>query len=313
MNDLPRLFLCACPPTLSTAPSNRAQQLTGHRHTHIHTYIHTYTHISLTLILSPTATLTLRHAHTIIQTHIRPTAMRASKAKGQRAPQKKSQPLDPVDLSRRLNIVIAERQLEDLQLGKKPHQSEPDLPKTWRSQKAAPPPHDNKRSSLLAAPKTSARWVFRTKPVAEHSPHDSTDSSATYVHVPREPNAPSQRTATIRAARNQHGATQDSGGLGQADKYSVVLEECSRGRSGDVKEHCPPDWTQGDSAGPKPRRLQLFKRMSPIAVLKLRLGGDSPEAEQVAKVARTRCDTAMDGGQTLMSRKSGVFSKLLAH
>lgn len=254
----------------------------------------------------------------MLQTHIRPTAMRASKAKGQRAPQKKSQPLDPVDLSRRLNIVIAERQLEDLQLGKKPHQSEPDLLKTRRahdarSQKAAQPPHDNKRSSLLAAPKTSARWVFRTKPAADPSPHDSTDSSATYVHVPREPNAPSQRTATVRAARNQHGATQDSGGLGQADKYSVVLEECSRGRSGDVKEHCPPDWTQGDSAGPKPRRLQLFKRMSPIAVFKLRLGGDSPEAEQVAKVARTRCDTAMDGGQTLMNRKSGVFSKLLAH
>lgn len=251
--------------------------------------------------------------------------MRASKVKSQRGPQKKSHPLDPVDLSRRLNIVIAERQLEDLQLGKKPHESEPDLLKARRthdvrSKKTAPPPQaqdDNKRSSLLAAPKTSTRWVFRTKPAADPSPHDSTDSSATYVHVPRHPNAPSQRTATMRAARNQPGARQDSEGLGQADKYSVVLEECSsepaRGRSGDAKEHCPPDWTQVDSAGPKPRRLQLLKRMSPIAVLKLRLGGDGTEVEQVAKVARTRCDTAMDGGQAAMNRKSGVFSKLLAH
>lgn len=251
----------------------------------------------------------------MLHTHIRPTAMRASKVKSQRGPQKKSQPLDPVDLSRRLNIVIAERQLEDLQLGKKPHESEPDLLKARRthdvrSKKTAPPPQDdNKRSSLLAAPKTSTRWVFRTKPAADPSPHDSTDSSATYVHVPRQPNESSQRTATIRAARSQQ--------LGQADKYSVVLEECSsepaRGRSGDAKEHCPPDWTQVDSAGPKPRRLQLLKRMSPIAVLKLRLGGDGPEVEQVAKVARTRCDTAMDGGQAAMNRKAGVFSKLLAH
>lgn len=243
--------------------------------------------------------------------------------KSQRATSKKSQPLDPVDLSRRLNIVIAERQLEDLQLGKKPHESEPDLLKARRthdvrSKKTALPPQDdnNKRSSLLAAPKTSTRWVFRTKPAADPSPHDSSDSSATYVHVPRQPNAPSQRTATIRAARNRQGARQDSG-LGQADKYSVVLEECSsepgRGRSGDAKEHCPPDWTQVDSTEPKPRRLQLLKRMSPIAVFKLRLGGDGPEVEQVAKVARTRCDTAMDGGQAAMNRKSGVFSKLLAH
>ena len=98
-----------------------------------------------------------------------------------------------------------------------------------------------------------------------------------------------------------------------ADKYSVVLEECSsepgRGRSGDAKEHYPPDWTQVDSAGPKPRRLQLLKRMSPIAVLKLRLGGDGPEVEQVTKVARPRCDNAMDGVQTVIHRKSGVFSK----
>lgn len=244
--------------------------------------------------------------------------------KSQRGPQKKSQPLDPVDLSRRLNIVIAERQLEDLQLGKKPHESEPDLLKARRthdvrSKKTAPPPqdHNNKRSSLLAAPKTSTRWVFRTKPAADHSPHDSTDSSATYVHVPREPNAPSQRTATLRAARSQQGMKQGGQGLGQADKYSVVLEECSsepgRGRSGDPKEHYPPDWTQVDSAEPKPRRLQLLKRMSPIAVFKLRLGGDGPEVEQVAKVARTRCDNAMDGGRTVIHRKSGVFSKLLAH
>lgn len=259
----------------------------------------------------------------MLQTHLRPTAMRASKVKPQRGPQKKSQPLDPVDLSRRLNIVIAERQLEDLQLGKTPHESEPDLLKARRthdvrSKKTAPPPQgNNKRSSLLAAPKTSTRWVFRTKPAAEPSPHDSTDSSATYVHVPREPSAPSQRTATIRAARDRKGARQDGEGLGQADKYSVVLEECSsepaRGRSGDAKEHYPPDWTQADSAEPKSRRLQLFKRMSPITVLKFRLGGDGPEVEQVAKVARTRCDTAMDSGQAVMSRKSGVFSKLLAH
>lgn len=243
--------------------------------------------------------------------------------KSQRGPSKKSQPLDPVDLSRRLNIVIAERQLEDLQLGKKPHESEPDLLKARRthdvrSKKTAPPPQDdNKRSSILAGPKTSTRWVFRTKPAADPSPHDSTDSSATYVHVPRQPNAPSQRTTTIRAARNQPGARQDSEGLGQADKYSVVLEECSsepaRGRSGIAKERCPPDWTQVDSTEPKPRRLQLLKRMSPISVLKLRLGGDGAEVEQVAKVGRTRCDTAMDGGHVVMNRKSGVFSKLLAH
>lgn len=248
--------------------------------------------------------------------------MRASKVKSQRGPQKKSQPLDPVDLSRRLNIVIAERQLEDFHLGKKPHEPEPDLLKARhahdvRSKKAAPPQGNDKRSSLLAAPKTSTRWVFRTKPAAEPSPHDSTDSSATYVHVPREPNAPSQRTATIRAARNQKGTRQGSEGLGQADKYSVVLEEASsepaRVRTGDAKEHYPPDWTQVDSAEPKSRRLQLFKRMSPITVLKFRLGGDGPEVEQVAKVARSRCDTAMDGRPALTSRKSGVFSKLLAH
>lgn len=253
----------------------------------------------------------------MLHSHIRPTAMRASKVKGQRAPSKKSQPLDPVDLSRRLNIVIAERQLEDLQMGNKPHQSEPDLLRARRthdvrSKKAGPPPQDdNKRSSLLAAPKTSTRWVFRTKPAADLSPHDSTHSSATYVNVPQQLNVPSQRTATIRAARS-HGD-----GLAQADKYSVVMEERSsepaRGRTGDVKEHYPPDWTQIDSAGPKPRRLQLFKRMSPIAVLKLRLGGDGSGVEQVAKIARNRCDPAVDGGPAAMNRKSGVFSKLLAH
>lgn len=258
----------------------------------------------------------------MLHTHIRPTALRASKVKSQRGPQKKSQPLDPVDLSRRLNIVIAERQLEDLQLGKKPHESEPDLLKARRthdvrSKKTAQPPQDNKRSSLLPVPKASTRWVFRTKPAADPSPPDSTNSSATYVHVPREPNAPSQRTAAIRATRNQQGTRQDSEGFGQADKYSVVLEqrssEAARGRSGDAKEHYPPDWTQVDSAEPKPRRLQLLKRISPIAVLKLRLGGDGPEVEQVAKVGRTRCDTAMDGGHVVTNRKSGVFSKLLAH
>lgn len=240
--------------------------------------------------------------------------MRASKVKGQRGPQKKSQPLDPVDLSRRLNIVIAERQLEDLQLSRKLKESEPDLLNARRthdvhSKKTAPHPPDNKRSSLLAAPKTSTRWVFRTKTAADHSPHDSTDSSATYVHVPREPNAP--------PTRKQHGAGQDHEVPGRADKYSVVLNERSsepaRGRSGDAKELCPPDWTQGDPVGPKPRKLQLFKRMSPISVLKLRLGGDPPEAEQVSKAARTRCDTAIDGGHVVVNRKSGVFSKLLAH
>ena len=249
--------------------------------------------------------------------------MRASKIKSQRGPQKKSQPLDPVDLSRRLNIVIAERQLEDLQMGKKAQQSEPDLLKARRTHDvrskntAAPPPQESKRSSLLAAPKTSTRWVFRTKPAAEHSPHDSTDSSATYVHVPRRPDAPSQHTATARTARNQQSLRQDREGSGLAGKYSVVLEERSseagRERSGDVKELRPPEWTQGDPAGPKPRKLQLFKRMSPIAVLKLRLGGDAPEVEQVAKVARNGCDTAIDGGRVVVSRKSGVFSKLLAH
>ncbi|KAH8770136.1 hypothetical protein F5883DRAFT_61214 [Diaporthe sp. PMI_573] len=250
----------------------------------------------------------------MLHTQFRPTAMRASKVKGQRGPQKKSQPLDPVDLSRRLNIVIAERQLEDLQLSRKLKSSEPDLLNARRThdlhtRRTAPHPQDNKPSSLLAAPKTSTRWVFRTKPAADHSPHDSTDSSATYVHVPREPNAPS--------ARKQHGARQDREGPQLADKYSVVLNDRSsepaRGRSGGAKELCPPDWTQGDSAGPKPRRLQLFKRMSPIAVLKLRLGGDGPEPEQVSKVARTRCDTAIDGGHVVVNRKSGVFSKLLAH
>lgn len=259
----------------------------------------------------------------MLQSHMRPTAMRASKIKSQRGPQKKSMPLDPADLSRRLNIVIAERQLEDLQLGNKAQQSEPDLLQARRTHDVrskktpGPPPHDSKRSSLLAAPKTSARWVFRTKPAADHSPHDSTDSSATYVHVPRHPDAPSQRTATVRTARTQQGVRQDHDGPALADKYSVVLEECpsdpGRGRSGEAKELCPPDWTQSDSAGPKPRKLQLFKRMSPITVLKLRLGGDAPEVEQVAKVARPGCDTVVDGGRVVVTRKSGVFSKLLAH
>ncbi|KAG8160455.1 hypothetical protein KVR01_009991 [Diaporthe batatas] len=242
----------------------------------------------------------------MLHTQFRPVAMRASKVKGQRGPQKKSQPLDPVDLSRRLNIVIAERQLEDLQLSGKLQGSETSLP----NPRGNPLPRDSKRSSLLAGPKTSTRWVFRTKPATGHSPHDSTDSSATYVHVPREPNAAS--------ARKHHGARQDHGAAQQAGKYSVVLNSSSepaRGRSGDPKELCPPDWTQDDSAGTKPRRLQLLKRMSPIAVLKLRLGGEGPGPgpEQVSKVDRTRCDTAMDGRHVVVNRKSGVFSKLLAH
>lgn len=240
--------------------------------------------------------------------------MRASKVKGQRGPQKKSQPLDPVDLSRRLNIVIAERQLEDLQLSRKLKGSETGLPNARgthdvHSKKTAPLPQDSKRSSLLAGPKKSTRWVFRTKPATGHSPHDSTDSSATYVHVPGEPN--------VASARKHHGARHDHEGLQQADKYSVVLNQSSSEpairRSGDPKELCPPDWTQGDSAGTKPRRLQLLKKMSPIAVLKLRLGGDGPEPEQVSKVDRTRCDTAMDGRHVVVNWKSGVFSKLLAH
>ncbi|KAI3399168.1 hypothetical protein diail_7537 [Diaporthe ilicicola] len=254
--------------------------------------------------------------------------MRASKVKSsQRGSQKKSQPLDPVDLSRRLNIVIAERQLQDLQLGKTPQDSDPDLLKTRRahdvrsSQKTAPPPNNNKnnsnkRSSPLAAPKASTRWVFRTKPVADPSPHDSTDSSATYIHVPRQPNAPSQPTATIRTARNQQGGRNNRDRPEHADKYTVVLEEhlseAGRGRPGDFKEHCPPDWTQLDSSGPKPRRLQLLKRMSPISVLKLRLGGDTTEADEVSKDTRARCDNTLDGSSTGLShRKSGVFSKLL--
>lgn len=258
----------------------------------------------------------------MLHTHIRQTGMRASKVKsGQRGPQKKSQPFDPADLSRRLNIVIAERQLEDLQLGKKPQDSDPDLLKARRthdmraSQKTAPPPDSNKRSSPLADPKTSTRWVFRTKPAADPSPHDSTDSSASYIHVPRQPNEPSQRTATIRTARAQQGGRQNRGVAEQTDKYTVVVEErftdAGRGRSGDAKEHCPPDWTQGDSAGSKPRRLQLLKRMSPISVLKLRLGGDASEADEVTKDARARCDTTLDGVSPGLNRKSGVFSKLL--
>ncbi|KAL1877041.1 hypothetical protein Daus18300_002651 [Diaporthe australafricana] len=243
--------------------------------------------------------------------------MRASKVTSdQRGPQKKSQPFDPVDLSRRLNIVIAERQLEDLQLGKKPQDSDPDLLRTRRthdmrsSSRTAPPPDSNKGSSPLAGPKASTRWVFRTKPAADPSPHDSTDSSATYIHVPRQPNAPNHHTATIRAARPQQGGRQDRDVAEQTDKYTVVVEE-RFGRSGDAKEHCPPDWTQGDSAGSKPRRLQLLKRMSPISVLKLRLGGDASEANEVTKNAQARCDTTLDGGSAGLNRKSGVFSKLL--
>ncbi|KAK2607482.1 hypothetical protein N8I77_006150 [Diaporthe amygdali] len=247
--------------------------------------------------------------------------MRASRLKGQRAPNKKSQPLDPIDLSRRLNIVIAERQLEDLQLGKRPQDSDSDLPKARRthdvrSQNTALP-QGGKRSSHLAAPKTSTRWVFRTKPAADSSPHDSTDSSGTYIHVPRQPNAPSQRTATIRATRSQQCVRQNHGRPEQAGKYTMVLEECisepERGRSGDAKERCPPDWTQVDSTEPKPRRLQLLKRMSPLSVLRLRLGGDSPpEADEVTKNGRARCDVALNGSSVgLNHRKSGVFSKLL--
>ncbi|POS77822.1 hypothetical protein DHEL01_v203797 [Diaporthe helianthi] len=246
--------------------------------------------------------------------------MRASKLKGQRGPQKKSQPLDPVELSRRLNIVIAERQLENLQLTRKLKASETSLPSAQgthdvhthdvHSKKTAPHSQDNKRSSLLSGPRTSStRWVFRTKPAAGYSSHHSSDSGATYVHVPREPNAASARN--FRGC----GGRQDHEGAQQADKYCVVLNQSSsepaRGPTGDSKELCPPDWTHGGSGETKLRRLQLLKR--PIAVLKLRLGGDGPEPEQVSKVDRTRCDTTMSGGHVVVNRKSGVFSKLLAH
>jgi hypothetical protein len=239
--------------------------------------------------------------------------MKASKARGQRGPPKKSQPLDPVDLSRRLNIVIAERQLEDLQLSRRLKESEPDLPNARcthdvHTKKTAPHTKDNKRSSPPGAPKTSIRWVFRTKPATDHSPHDSTGSSATYVHGPRDPHTSS--------TRRQPGARQEREGQQQAEKFSLVLNERAsepgRGPSGDAKELCHPDWTHGGLAGPKSRRLQLFKRMSPIAVLKLRLGGDGPESE-VSKAARPGCDTVVGGGQVVVNRKSGVFSKLLAH
>ncbi|KUI60621.1 hypothetical protein VP1G_07828 [Cytospora mali] len=197
------------------------------------------------------------------------------------------QPIDPEDLVRRLNIVLAEQHLQELQLGKRLQGQDLDLfglgrKLNLRSWKSAASTKATQSQLDLAHPdqnpskgeqRKSVGGVFRAKPT--HSATRS-DEECTPPHDYKT----FGRSASTRHAQSQRNIRQKHDEPHHKDRHTLVLEledidEIGRGRVGDSKQHYPPGWSQADTIDSRPRALQLLKRMSSISALKAKLGGET--------------------------------------
>lgn len=237
------------------------------------------------------------------------------------------QPFDPDDLARRLNIVLAEQHLQELQLGKRLQDQDAEWLKfgrrlNFRGRKN-PAPTKEAQSQLdlekqghdpsKGEQRKSVKWAFRTKPAYPARQSDE-GCALSASAIPPPAYTTFERAAAIRHAHSQRDMRQGHDDAHQTDSHTMVLgvksiHDSGRGRIGDSEGDYPPDWAQTGATDSKPRGLQLLKRMSSISALKAKKGNEPRVVHEERVASRTHIDPIPEETPPAQ-RKSGLLLKL---
>lgn len=257
---------------------------------------------------------------------MRPAAIRAMRAKSQMA-RPETLPFDPEDLVRRLDIVLAEQHLQELQSGKKSSQNQDSSDSLkigrrlkLRGRKNAAATTTNKdtqsqpqleqqqsnSSSSQGELRKSIKWSFRAKRVSSLRQSDDECASA----IPQKAYTAHDSTASLPQAQSQRNLGQKHHGPLHKDQNTVVLDwkhidDVGNERAGDGKNNGPSDWSQTDAIDSRSRGLQLLKRISSISTLRARFGGETSEGE----ASRTQVASIPERGP-ISHRRSSLLLRL---
>lgn len=232
-----------------------------------------------------------------------------------------STPIDPDDLARRLQNVLAEQHLQELQLSKRLQGQDIDLFRLGRKlnirQWKSAEPNKECQSQQGHTPTKgeqhrSVRRVFRTKSAYSARQSDSEGASISgsslkndYKNV--EHAASSRRSHSQREITHKHDHQEANRGTSVHELESV--DENGHGRSGDSEENYTTDWNQTYTTDSKARAMQLLKRMGSISALKAKLGSPPREYQDEKAAGRTQIGSIAEEGPTVQ-RKHSIFLKL---
>ncbi|ROV97702.1 hypothetical protein VMCG_07367 [Cytospora schulzeri] len=236
-----------------------------------------------------------------------------------------STPIDPDDLARRLQNVLAEQHLQELQLSKRLQGQDIDLFKLGRKlnlrqwKNAASTKEAQSQLGSVHQGHTPSkgeqrkpvRKAFRTK--STYSARSDSDCASTSGCTPKNDYKNVEHAASSRHSHGQREITQKHDPH-ETDRRTSVMElesvdENGRGRAGESEKKYPRDWTQSDTSDSKPRGLQLLRRMGSMSALKAKLGSDTREYHDERGASRTQIGSIPEEGPAVQ-RKSSIFLKL---
>lgn len=232
-----------------------------------------------------------------------------------------STPIDPDDLARRLQNVLAEQHLQELQLSKRLQGQDIDIFKLGRKLnlrhwKSAPPNKESQSQQSHTPSKgeqhKSVRRVFRTRSAYSARQSDS-ECASNSGSTPKNDYKNVEHAASSRQSQGQREITQKHDPQ-EADRGTSVMElesvdENGGGRAGDPEKNYSTEWNRTDTSDSKPRGLQLLKRMGSISALKAKLGGETREYHDEKAAGRTQFGSIPEEGPAVQ-RKHNVFLKL---
>lgn len=228
-------------------------------------------------------------------------------------------PIDPDELARRLQNVLAEQHLQELQLRRQLQGQDIDLftlgrlnVRYWRNTtssketKSQPGSVHHGHTPSKGEQRKSVRGVFRTKSAYS-------ECASNTAHTPKNDYKNVEHAASSKLSHGQREIMQKHNSHDIDHRTSVMelehADENGRGHVGDSEDKSSPDWTQTDASDSKPRGLHLLKRMSSMSALKAKLGGETREYHDESGASRSQTDPIREEGLA-GQRKSRVFLKL---
>lgn len=254
----------------------------------------------------------------------RPAAAEARK-KPNRVAGPDPRPIDPDELARRLQSVLAEQRFQELQLSRSMQGQDIDLftlgrlnLRYWKNTapsketRSQPGSVHQGHTPSKGEQRKSVRAVFRPESAYSARQSDS-DCVSTTGYTPKNDYKNVEHAASSRQPHGQREITQKHDPH-DTDRHASVMEletvdENRRGRVGDSEDNHSTDWTQTDTSDSKPRGLHLLKRMSSMSVLKAKLGGETREYHDERGATRAQTDPIPEEGPA-GQRKSRIFLKL---
>lgn len=204
-----------------------------------------------------------------------------------------SQPFDPEDLARRLDLVLAQQHLQEIQSGKQ----DSELLRVGRrlrlrGRKSAAPAKDDVESPKLGLEQQpshssskgelrKSRWAFRTRTISSTRQSDDECASAItpqHTYTAPDPAASARQAQSQRDTKQKH--DQIHSGPHNKDRHTLVLDwkhidDVNSVRPGTGKDNGQSEWTQTGAIDSRSRGIQLLKRISSISTLRSRFGGEA--------------------------------------